>query len=435
MDQATSRSQADRALRLFLRLSQGTEDLGLVRAQIEDDQFLGDRITLRGKTVLNFGLASYLGLGDDERLRAAAKDALDRYGTSYSSSISYTSVPLYGELDERLSKMMDANGVIAPSTTLAHLAALPVLIRPGDTVVMDARVHASVQMATQVLQATGIEVVTTPHNSIREVEKAVLLKEDGDVWYLTDGIFSMDGDIAPALEIHNLLERYEHFHAYVDDAHGFSWEGKHGRGTYLDRAPWHERLVISAGLSKSFGATGGFVATLDPELAYMIQIAGAPLVFGGPVPPAALGAGIASADIHLTDELAERQAQLDERISFVNRFASDIGLPLTAKDHTPIWFLDTGEASKATALLGDMKEAGFYLNGAIFPVVPRGHAGARFTITLYHSIEQIESMLTCLYEKALEHIGVTEIFIDIDQIAQGDSVDTESSSESTDRAF
>ena len=433
MDQVTSRTQADRALRLFSRLSKATEELGLVRAQIEDSKIRGDRITLRGRELLNFGLASYLGLGDDDRLKAAAKDAIERYGTSYSSSISYTSVPLYGDLNERLSAMLDANVVIAPSTTLAHLAALPVLVRPDDIVVMDARVHASVQMATQILQATGIEVVTTSHNNISEVERVVAEEGAGNIWYLTDGIFSMDGDLAPALEIHDLLERYERFHAYVDDAHGFSWEGKHGRGTYLDSAPWHEKLVMSAGLSKSFGATGGIVATPDSELAYLIQIAGAPLVFGGPIPPAALGAGIASADIHLSEELVERQDQLDERIRFVNRFATDIGLPLTAKDHTPIWFLDLKEASRATALLHGMRDAGFYLNGAVFPVVPRGHAGTRFTVTNYHSLEQIESMLTCLHEKALEQIGETELIVDLNQLEQDETAEEPLAESSPDR--
>ena len=402
---------------MFSRLSRRAEQLGLVRQQIEDQELQGDRITLGGRSVLNFGLASYLGLGDDERLKAAARDAINRYGTSYSSSISYTSVPLYGELAERLEAMVGAHVVIAPSTTLAHFAALPVLIRPDDTVVLDARVHASVQTAAQLLAAGGIEVVTSRHNDMSEVEAFIHENETGNVWFLTDGIFSMDGDVTPCAALDGLLQRYEHFHAYVDDAHGFSWEGLNGRGMYLDRAPWHDRLVVSAGLSKSFGATGGIIATPDPDLAYTIGIAGAPLIFGGPVPPAALGAGIASADIHLSPELAERQALLDERISFVNRFAAEIGLAFTASDHTPIWFLDTREAPRATEMLNVMKEAGFYLNGALYPVVPRGHAGLRFTVTAYHSLDQIESMLTCLHEKALEVLGETEIVIDLDAVA------------------
>lgn len=402
---------------MFTRLSRRVEDLGLVRQEIEDAEFMGDRITLHGQSLVNFGLASYLGLNGDERLKTAAKEATDRYGTSYSSSISYTSIPLYGELNERLATMLDAHVVIAPTTTLAHLAALPVLIRPGDTAVLDARVHASVQMAGQLLASSGVETRTSHHNDLGELESIITGVSSGKVWLLTDGVFSMDGDVTPAAGIHALLERYEHFNAYIDDAHGFSWEGVHGRGSYLDRAPWHDRLVVSAGLSKSFGATGGVVATRDPDWAYLIRTSGAPLVFGGPVPPAALGAGIASAEIHLSAELSDRQADLDRRIEHVNAFVRDIGLRLTAYDHTPIWFFDTHEVVRGTNLLNSLKEAGFYLNGAMFPVVPIGHPGIRFCVTNYHSLIQIESMLTCFKEKALEHFGETEIVIDLDELA------------------
>lgn len=405
-------------MRVLARIAERTHDLGLAFQQMDDEKFLGDRITLGGQTVANFGLASYLALGDDKRLARAAKDAIDRYGTSYSSSIAYTAVPLYGEVSDGLSQMFESHVVLAPTTTLAHMAALPALVSPGDHVFADSMVHASVRAATQALQASGTGVQLVPHDDLSALEEHLIeIGDSGHVWFLTDGVFSMYGDVCDAVGINDLLERYENLSVYCDDAHGFGWSGKHGRGIYLDRAGWHERLVVVAGLSKSFGATGGVVATTDERRARAISFTGGPLVFGGPIPPAALGAAVASAAIHLSDELPVKQAELMRRIDFVNQFSEEIGLALSARDRTPLWYLDVGDGYKMTDLLSAMKQSGFFLNAAGFPVVPIGHAGVRFTITLYNSLQQIEDMLSCLREKQLEIVGDTEIEIDIDQVA------------------
>jgi 7-keto-8-aminopelargonate synthetase-like enzyme len=245
--------------------------------------------------------------------------------------------------------------------------------------------------------------------------EAILIEHqsEGRVWLLVDGIYSMYGDIAPAAELSILLDRYPNLHIYCDDAHGFGWDGDKGRGSYLARAPWHERLVVVAGLSKSFGATGGVIVTPDPELAEFIELVGPPLTFGGPIPPASLGAAMASADIHLSDDLTRLQAELKSRIDLVNRLAFDIGIPLAAYDPSPIWYLEVGDYDRSAALCVAMMEAGFFLNGSAFPVVPHGRAGVRFTITRYNSPEQIEGMLTAFHEKILEIIGETEIVVDL----------------------
>ena len=99
--------------------------------------------------------------------------------------------------------------------------------------------------------------------------------------------------------------------------------------------------------------------------------------------------------------------ELMRRIDFVNQFSEEIGLALSARDRTPLWYLDVGDGYKMTDLLSAMKQSGFFLNAAGFPVVPIGHAGVRFTITLYNSLQQIEDMLSCLREKQLEIVGDT----------------------------
>jgi 7-keto-8-aminopelargonate synthetase-like enzyme len=414
VEKALSPTRGDRMMRLFQDHASRARDLGISRQLIEDDLFSGDSIVLGGKRLANFGLCSYLGLGDDERLKEGAHRAIDKYGTSYSSSIAYTAIPLYRDLSERLATIFGASVVLAPTTTLAHLAALPVLVRPGDQVLVDSVAHASLQTATQLLQANGIPVQKVPHNDLAAAETAVSEFDGaGRVWLLIDGVYSMHGDLAAAAELDALLDRHPRLHVYCDDAHGFGWDGEHGRGTYLARSSWHDRLVVAAGLSKSFGATGGVIAMPDPQLADLVELVGPPLTFGGPIPPASLGAAVASADIHLSEELAERQSEFKDRIDLVNKLAADMGIPLSALDPTPIWYLELGSYESMAKLFLGMRDDGFFLNGSAFPVVPHGQAGLRFTITLYNSARQIEDMLTCLHERSRPLFAPTEIEIDL----------------------
>jgi 7-keto-8-aminopelargonate synthetase-like enzyme len=401
-------------MRLFQHHAARARDLGISRQLIEDDVLRGGSIVLDGKPLANFGLCSYLGLDNDERLREGAHRAIERFGTSYSSSIAYTAVPLYGELKERMAAIFGASVVLAPTTTLAHFSALPVLVRPGDEVLVDSAAHASVQTATQLLQANGIPVRSVSHDDLDTLDATISESDhSGRLWLLIDGVYSMHGDLAPAEVLTSLLDRHHNLHIYCDDAHGFGWAGENGRGAYLARTPWHDRMVVVAGLAKSFGATGGVVAMPDPEVADLVELVGPPLTFGGPIPPATLGAAVASADIHLSDELAPLQAEFAGRIDLVNRLAAEMSIPLADLSPSPIWYLDVGSYDSMAKLFVGMRDSGFFLNGSAFPVVPHGHAGLRFTITMHNSARQIEDMLTALRERSLEVIGETEIMIDL----------------------
>jgi 7-keto-8-aminopelargonate synthetase-like enzyme len=419
MEKRYSHTRAQRVLDIFRATSTAAHELGVGRQLIEDSSFAGDTIIIQGQKVANFGLCSYLGLGNDERLINGAIDATRRFGTSYSSSIAYTAVGLYGDLSERLEKIFQAPVILAGTTTLAHLAALPVLVRDEDVAYVDGQAHASLLAVIPALVSNGVRVEMIRHNDIEGLDRRLSESDDeGAAWYITDGLFSMHGDTVPVEALHPLLERHPRLHVYCDDAHGFGWSGPRGSGTYLSRAGWHERLVIAVGLAKSFGTMGGVVATPNRDFIDMINLTGSPLVFGGPIPPPMLGASIASADIHLSDELAALQGELDRRIKFVNAFSDSIGLPLAAFDNTPLWFLDVGASAKVLEGLSKMKAAGFFLNGAVFPVVPRGHGGLRFTVTNYNSIPQIEAMLTQLNDLHLEFSGETDIEIDLTDTGQ-----------------
>lgn len=405
MTRSPTHTSSSRAVDHFLRYTRLGRELGISRQVIEDEEFQGDSITINGQRVANFGLCSYLGLGDDPRLVDAAVDAVRRYGNSYSSSTAYTSLTLYKPLRERLEAMLGAPVVIAATTTLAHMSALPVLVRAGDTVVVDGLAHASLLGVLPTLAANGATVHQLGHNDLEGLASIIEAAAPGRTWYLCDGLYSMQGMTAPAEELRAMLDTHEDLWIYCDDAHSLGWSGTRGRGQFLERAGWHPRLIMAYGLAKSFGTMGGVVATPDRTLIELIEITGGPMIFGGPLTPPTLGASIASADIHLSDELAGLQAELVERILLVNDYSEEIGLPLASRQDTPLFFVKVGPVMSTISAGAVMLREGYFLNAAAFPAVPRNEGGLRFTVTRYNSPQQIIEMLDTLKEVRLAHEG------------------------------
>jgi 7-keto-8-aminopelargonate synthetase-like enzyme len=411
----------DRLLRRFYTLADAARGRGLSRRVLEDLEFHdGCTITLDGAKLLNLTSCSYLGLNTDERLKEGAIDAVQRFGTCYSSSPAYSALPMYRELTEAFEDITGSSVLLAPTTTLAHLAALPLLARPRDAVVVDAHAHASVQTALEHVRSAGIPVHTAPHGDtvkLREMVDRVVAETRNRVWYVADGVYSMQGDLAPLAFLNEILDEYPSLHAYIDDAHGFSWTGRHGRGPALEALGTHDRVVVAFGLAKSFGTTGGVIASANRELVDLIELCGGPLSFGGPVPPAVLGASMASAQIHLSDEHHELSRELIARILAVNEECRHLGIPLASEDLAPIRFVPVGSTERMFTIVEAMKRDGFYVNGAMFPIVPQGHEGVRFTVGL--NVEQID-MFTML-ERLAVHVRATsesDVVIDLTESAR-----------------
>jgi len=388
---------------------------GLLRLQVEDERLVGARITLGGRELLDFGSCSYLGLNRDPRLRAAAVDAVERFGVSHSSSTAYTSVPLYGALEERLERILGAPVAIAPTTTLAHLAALPVLIGPEDLALVDAQTHASVHLALSVVRGHGTAVRVVPHNDVAALAAMLDAAENRGrrVWYLADGVYSMFGDLAPVRELVGLLDVHPDLHLYFDDAHGFGWQGPHGRGYVLGEVGWHERMVVAVGFAKSFGTTGAALAAVDESLVRRIVYCGGPFTFSGPLQPAELGASVASADIHLSAEQVARRDRLQAQIDLVGAALAAAALPVVSWAPTPIWFLRIGATERVIALVGRLMEEGLYVNPSSFPAVPVGWAGVRFTHTLHHTDEDLRRLVAALARHVPEFVSEPAVTVDL----------------------
>jgi 7-keto-8-aminopelargonate synthetase-like enzyme len=383
---------------------------GLTRLRTQDENFEDPFITVNNKRLVDFGSCSYLGLNRDPRLIEAAQEAVARFGTSHSSSTMYTSIGLYGELEQRLERMLGATVAVAPTTTLAHLAALPVLAGPGDLVIVDKQAHASLHLAATVLQGNGTEVVLSEHNDMAALRRKLAdANIYNKIWYVADGLYSMHGDFAPVAELNELLGDFEKLHLYMDDAHAFSWKGDAGAGHTLSAMDWSDRLVVAAGFAKSFGTTGALLAFGSPDLAERVLLCGPPFTFSGPLQPATLGASIASADIHLSAEHAQRQTELMRRIELARKLLIEHGLPVADLSATPIWFVRVGSVDDVLDTMRKLMDDGFYVNPSAYPAVPLGDGGIRFTQTLHQSEEQLRSLI----EAMARHIP-TEPYVSID---------------------
>jgi 7-keto-8-aminopelargonate synthetase-like enzyme len=213
------------------------EDAGLIRHRAGSSD--GATWVVDGRPMRNFASCSYMGLERHPELLAGGVAALNEFGSNFAISRAYLECPLYAALEDTLGQVMNAEVLVAPSTTLAHLAALPVLVGDRDLVLVDQLTHASVHMATNLVADVPIELVR--HNRMDLLEQRLVAAGDSydRIWYLCDGVYSMLGDFAPFEELSALMQRFPRLHAYVDDAHAMSWVGRHGRGAALSRlAPW-----------------------------------------------------------------------------------------------------------------------------------------------------------------------------------------------------
>ncbi len=379
----------------------------------------GSKIFLNGeinKEVINFGSCSYLGLEFDNRLKQAAKDAIDCYGTQFSCSRTYISNRYYKELEALLGRIFDAHAVVTPTTTLGHIGAIPLFIGSNDAVILDHQVHHSVQTAVNLVKSKGVHTELVRHNRMDLLEERikVLRQTYKKVWYMADGIYSMFGDATPVDEIYKLLEKYPEFHFYVDDAHGMSCFGKNGRGHVLGKKQIHERMIVAVSFAKAFATGGGALVFPNEEMARRFRTCGGPMIFSGPMQPSQLGAAIASAKIHLSGEINLFQEQLHASIKYANEMIKKYDLPLISESDSPVFFIGVSLPKIGYKMISRMINDGFFLNLGIFSAVPMKNTGVRFTITRNHSFREIEKMVQAL-AKNLKEVLVEENFT-IEQI-------------------
>lgn len=353
----------------------------------------GSTWVVDGRPLRNFGSCSYMGLERHPDLVAGGIAALHEFGSSFSISRVFLECPLYRSLEETLGEAMSAHVVVTPSTTLAHLSALPVLVGDTDLVLVDQFAHASIHMATELISDVEIELLRHNRMDLLEQRLQEASTTHERIWYICDGVYSMLGDFAPFDELSALLRRFPKLNLYVDDAHGMSWTGRHGRGAALSRIAPLDRVVVATSLAKAFGATGGVLAFPTAELRDRVRRCGGPLMFSGPLIPAALGAGLASAQLHLRPQFVEMQEELQERVAYARSGVAAAGLQLATTSETPVLVLHYGSVEAAQAVVRGLRERGFFTCISTFPAVPINKPSVRVTISRHNSLADIRDLI------------------------------------------
>jgi len=368
---------------------------GIAHLNTLDEPFTGSKMSFPSGKYNNFSLCDYLGLSVDERLKESAIKAIEKYGVYTAISRSYMKLNIYKEAEERVSMIFGKPTLLVPRTTLGHIAALPVITDTNDAILLDHQVHTSVRNAADMLKSYGNYTETIRHNNMEQLEKRIIeLKDKHDnIWYLADGIYSMFGDKAPVEELVRLMNTYEQFHVYIDDAHGMSWMGEHGKGFVLSQMAYHPQLFLATSLGKAFGSGGGALVCPNEKIRDRIAICGAPLIFTSPVTPATLGAIMASTEIHLSDEIYTLQKALVERITHFKTVAADLGLPIIGNTDSPIFFIAGGKPDMASDMCRAMLDHGHYVTGGAYPAVPVNNSGVRIIVSLHQTVDEITDML------------------------------------------
>ncbi|MFC3809905.1 aminotransferase class I/II-fold pyridoxal phosphate-dependent enzyme [Lacihabitans lacunae] len=368
---------------------------GVFKAVAEDGSYDGHKLVLNGKEVVFFGNCSYMGLDQDMEVRQAAKDAIDKYGCYFSSSRSFMGLDIFEQMEEKLEQMFEQPVNVTTSTTFAHISNLPLLIGKKDVVIIDHLVHSSLQTALKICTADGIHTEIIRHSRLDLLEDRIkALKETHHrIWYMIDGVYSMMGDGAPMKELEQLMNTYEQFYVYADDAHGTSWTGKNGSGYVMNEIKYHAKLFMGLSMSKGFGIGGGLMIYPDKETKELVKNLGKTMIFSGPPHPSVVMSAIKAAEIQMRPQFADLQLDLKRKIEYFWKKATQLNLPISGNFKTPIFFIGAGTTENIINIAAHLIETGSFVNVCSYPSVPMKNTGLRMTLSRFITYADIDNLL------------------------------------------
>jgi len=364
-------------------------------------------VEMEGAERIMLGSNNYLGLTGDERVKQGARDALERYGTGLTGSrLLNGTIELHLELERELAAWMNTEDAIVFTTGhQANLGAIGTLLEPGDTVVVDSGDHASILDGAILSRA---KLRPFRHNRLDKLA-STLAKAAGDgggVLVVVDGVFSMEGDVAPLPEIVELCARHG-ARLMVDEAHAVGVLGARGAGT-AELLGVEDRVDLRMGtFSKSLASCGGFIAGPTEVIEYL-RIASRPFLFTAAAVPAAVGAALAAARICRSAEGPELFARVLDNARYLHAGLADLGFHVVAPTQladgttvvTPIVPVLVADDWKAGLLWRALYDAGVYVNVAIHPAVPPGGALLRTSVMATHD--------RAVLDRALESFGAVK---------------------------
>jgi glycine C-acetyltransferase len=347
--------------------------------------------TFDHKSVVNLSSNNYLGLTTHPKLRAAALDAVRKYGAGSGSvrTIAGT-MEMHMELERRLARFKNVEAVVVfQSGFSANAGTVAAILTKDDVVVSDELNHASIIDGCRLSRAT---IKVFPHKNVDGARKVLReLPANQRKLLITDGVFSMDGDLGAVPELCALAEEFGAI-MMVDDAHASGVFGRQGRGT-VDHFNCHGRVDVQVGtLSKAIGALGGYVAGTKALIEFLYHRA-RPFLFSTSHPPAVTAACIAALDV--LESEPQWMQQLWDNTSFFKQGLQALGFN-TGHSESPITPVIVGEAKLAADMSDRLFQAGVFAQSLGFPTVPRGQARLRTIVTATHSREDLQYALDML---------------------------------------
>ncbi len=345
----------------------------------------GAWLVVDGKRVLNFCSNNYLGLANDPRLREAAKHAIDQFGAGPAAVRTIAgNLTLHRELEARLAKFKGAEATIAfQSGFTSNAGAIPALVGKEDVIFSDELNHASIIDGARL---AGAKIVRYTHDDASALEH-VIQNESGfrRALIISDGVFSMDGDIAPLPDLVAVAEKHD-LMLMIDDAHGEGVLGRGGRGI-VDHFGMHGRVDVEIGtLSKAFGVVGGYVAGKQ-EIVEWLNQRGRPFLFSSATTAADTAACLAAVEIlEASTELVDR---LWDNARYFKAEMNRLGFD-TGKSQTPITPVMFGDEVLTRNFSKRLFENDVFAMGITYPTVPKGKARIRVMISAAHSRQDLD---------------------------------------------
>jgi glycine C-acetyltransferase len=358
-------------------------------------------IILNGKKVINLSSNNYLGFANNPRLKKAAIEAIEKYGVGAGAVRTIVgNMSIHEELEKLLAEFKrEEAAFIYQSGFNCNAGTIQAVTEKGDLIISDELNHASIIDGTRLSKA---DKKIFNHSDMDNLEQ--VLKENRDkyrnVLIITDGVFSMDGDIAKLPEIVELAEKYEAM-TYVDDAHGSGVLGESGRGT-VDHFGLHGRVDFSIGtLSKAMGVVGGYVAGSKTMYEWLNHRA-RPVLFSTTMPPAAAAAIIEA--LKMLMESTEYTDRLWDNANYFKKKLGTLGFN-TGHSETPITPVIIGDEAKTMEFSKKLLEKGVFVSAIVFPTVPRGTGRVRCMVTAAHTKEQLDRAVDA-FEKVGKEMNI-----------------------------
>ncbi|HCJ58549.1 MAG TPA: 8-amino-7-oxononanoate synthase [Clostridiaceae bacterium] len=356
----------------------------------------GARSVINGKEVINLSSNNYLGLANHPRLKKAAMEALEKWGVGAGAVRTIIgNMSIHEELEAKLAEFKHVEAVLVfQSGFTANAGVIPAVVDKGDIIISDELNHASIIDGCRLSRA---DVVRYKHSDMEDLERVINEVKDNynTKLIITDGVFSMDGDVAKLPEIVDLAEKYSCL-TYVDDAHASGVLGKSGRGS-ADHFGLHGRVDIQIGtLSKAIGVVGGYVAGRK-NLIEWLNHRGRPFLFSTAAPPSVAAACLEA--IKILSESTELTDRLWENARYLKKGLKDLGFN-TGNSETPITPVIAGDDKLAIELSKKLFEEGVFAQSIVFPTVPRGGARVRTIVTAAHTKADLDETI-----RAFEKVG------------------------------